>query len=448
MRFIHIRLDIFACICNVCIRFKKVLKMRNIVYLLIGLVVWAVNLQASIYDDMRQNLQNTLQTPGKTVVSLAEDLGVKASTLHSFLSGKSRTSPKVKQAYDTWRATLNVQVDDPEMEELTGAVRKLTFDDVEEEVAEETGLELAPICIPVRGESDDKDAKGTFYDHFVIQSATGHLTKAVSISELNQACEALISYTRDDVSFVLPYGLGSRKLPVFTNNIENEGLLVIAGRMRAKEFDDVRAKTEMRLIREALRRGQPILGICAGAWRVWHVLRQLELDPNFSTPVPEGTVDVVDHGAPRMMSLSMQTQTVGYNIQMHGVEVLPGTLLFSLMNKPQGPLAVNSVHWKAVDAAMSPESVKISARSVAIDLPERRHRCGSVIHPETNTIEAFETQFGSIVMGVQWHLEAYDPKNDESVPHMNILRWMALAGDAYAQKRRVLKQLKQSYETR
>lgn len=429
-------------------------------YLKVGLFLfWGAPLvlRGHTYEEMRADLDGVNQS-GKCVAAIARDLDISSSTLRAFLSGKAQTSPKVKAAYEKWKNSVESPLSEIKRTPIESdhlVAKKLDFSDVEEGGLESSSitassksphvseaLEKAAICIPIRGDADDKDAKGIFYDHYVFQSTTNHLTKAIKPDSTTNAFPALESYGRT-ITTALPYGAGSSVLPVFAADIADEGLLVIPGRMREKEFDAARDAHETKLIRQALMRGQPILGICAGAWRVWHVLRQLEQNPNFDTVVPEGTVIVEDHGAPRMMSLSMSTHKVVYNIQMHGVTIVDDSLLAKIMGDIKDPLLVNSVHWKAVDATQSPKNVKISARSIDVNLPERQNRHGKVMSPQNDIAEAFETSVGSPIMGIQWHPEAYNANDEGSEPHLAILRWMAKAGDVYAQKRRVLKELKQ-----
>ena len=60
--------------------------------------------------------------------------------------------------------------------------------------------------------------------------------------------------------------------------------------------------------------------------------------------------------------------------------------------------------------------------------------------PEEGLVEAFESVSGSPIMGIQWHPEGY---SDKDPAHGNLLKYMALAGTAYAAKRAMLKQLQE-----
>lgn len=56
-------------------------------------------------------------------------------------------------------------------------------------------------------------------------------------------------------------------------------------------------------------------------------------------------------------------------------------------------------------------------------------------------MESFESLLGAPIIGVQWHPEGYDSNKDSS--HSNLLRYMALAGQAYAGKRTIIQQIQE-----
>ena len=51
----------------------------------------------------------------------------------------------------------------------------------------------------------------------------------------------------------------------------------------------------------------------------------------------------------------------------------------------------------------------------------------------------FESNMGAPILGIQWHPEGYN--GDGAPVHKNLLNYMRLAGDAYAAKRNMLKEL-------
>lgn len=448
--------------------------------------------RADVYDDIRTTLSDRVKDC--SIKEVAIEFNVKYSTLYSFLKNKTTQSPTIEKAYNAWKVKFSpektsTQINESEERSSTDAVvQKLNFAfDVQEEAStvivnlnqhfqtqlvtplstdsqdmldklahtttiitepkklnfSPKPLEQAPIHIPIRGSADEKDAKGTHFDHYVVQRATGHLSKAVVPAGTAYPSDALKSYTKQ-ISYALPYGEGSRVLPVQATD-DDGGLLIIPGRMRDRENDPQREQQERELLRKAFLRGQPVLGICAGSWRIWSVLCQLEYDATFRKTCDDGVIDVEDHAASRMMSVSNNTGNVVYNIELHGVDIEETSLLHSMMGKkaPTG-LNVNSVHWKSPDKSKKPNNVNIVGIATEGTAKETKNRHGDIINSEVGAVEAFETVFGAPILGVQWHPEAYNPGGINGDYHLNILRWMAKAGDAYAQKRRILKQLSES----
>lgn len=418
--------------------------MKHISIFILSLLLLITVNCAEIYEDIRSELRTLAN--GSSIVEVAKNIGVNPSTLGSFLRKPNATSPTVKRKYEAWKVKTETpkavlpkanQSKDNLVIKVEPVARKLNFSP--------KPLEKAPIHIPVRGTSDDKDAKGIYFDHYVIQRATGHFSKAVVPDGVVYPFPALNAYIRQN-PYALPYGIeySSRMLPLQVTS-DDGGLLIIPGRMRDREYDIVREAHENALLRKALLRGQPVLGICAGAWRVWEALRRLEIDPDFSQKMQEGLAEVYDHSAARMMSFSESTGQVVYNIQLHGVKVEADSLLYQMMGKSAVEMNVNSVHWKAPDRKTIPSNVRVVAVATKGDVKETRNRHGKVIESELDTVEAFETVFGAPVIGVQWHLEAYNLKDTGSEAHLNILRWMAKAGDVYAQKRKVLAELEEHF---
>jgi len=460
--------------------------------IIFSLYIFTSVIRADVYDDIRTTLSDMAEHT--SIKKVATKFDVKYSTLHSFLKNKTTQSPTIQKAYDAWKMKLTPEKTKAQISEREekpspdSVVQKLDLSsDVQEEASavivnlsqqlqtqvttplstdsqdvldklvypmtiiiepkklnfSPKPLEQAPIHIPIRGSNDEKDAKGTYFDHYVIQRATGHLSKAIVPEGGSYPSTALESYIKQ-VTLALPYGEGARVLPLQATD-DDGGLLIIPGRMRDREYDLVRKEQEIELLRKAFLRGQPVLGICAGSWRIWSVLRQLEQDVSFQKTLDDGLIDVEDHAASRMMSVSDNTGNVVYNIELHGVDIEKTSLLHSMMGeKAPAVLNVNSVHWKSSDKAKKPINVNIVGTSNEGMTKETKNRHGKIIKSEVGAIEAFETTFGVPVIGVQWHPEAYNSSDINSEYHLNILRWMAKAGDAYAHKRRVLKQLSES----
>lgn len=302
------------------------------------------------------------------------------------------------------------------------------------------------IQVPARGYADDKDAKGIFYDWFVFRRATTHEVRIVVDDVQKEPFSSLKSYLKvNPYADQLNTNWNTTKLFLKDVLVDTEaGLLVIPGRMRDREYDSGRTTQENFLIRQALKRGQPILAICAGAWRLWEAVHQLELDPTYKKYIPESLISVEGHVYSRMMSFSEATGKIVYNIGMHEVEIQWDSLLDNALNgkAQKSPVRwkVNSVHWKAVDPGKTPALLKVSADSVISETGIVVPRLGMVF-PQGNVVEAFESKAGSPLMGIQWHPEAYNPGQIGS-EQLNILRYMAKAGDTYRLKRQVVAELK------
>jgi gamma-glutamyl-gamma-aminobutyrate hydrolase PuuD len=152
-----------------------------------------------------------------------------------------------------------------------------------------------------------------------------------------------------------------------------------------------------------------------------------------------GTTEAIDgHLKLPMVKLNHAGTGTDNNEPVHAIRVRQGTLLAGAMGLTKkahdlkqdtqgtvsyhGALGVNSIHGYVVDSRAIPQSLEISA--TADDASE--------------SPEGFESQHGAPILGPQWHPEAdFDRVNYNT----QILSYMALAGDAYVQKRRCLEEL-------
>ncbi len=214
-------------------------------------------------------------------------------------------------------------------------------------------------------------------------------------------------------------------------------MLLIPGRMRENEYDSIRSRHETDLINKACNRGQPILAICAGSWQLWQKLG--------------GSLqDARDHVYSRMVGLSKDGKKSTYNVDIHRLSFEEDSMLASVMKGKPSPyslpvnlhnLTVNSVHWRAPDETTTPTLLKVVARSID-DGSAPNHRTGNHMEPDEDSVEAFESQYGAPLLGIQWHPEAYFGKDfPQDEYHLRIVRFMAQAGDAYAAKRKMIKEL-------
>jgi putative glutamine amidotransferase len=146
----------------------------------------------------------------------------------------------------------------------------------------------------------------------------------------------------------------------------NPALYGAAAAPETDKPDDERDQVELDLIREAIDRDLPVLAICRGQQilNVYHGGTLIQHLPSTS------------HHVRRTPRNPAQPA--------HEVDVVPGTLLWSLVSEPN--LRVNSRHHQALERLG--EHLTISARDV-----------------EDGVIEAVERSDRTFMLAVQWHPE-------------------------------------------
>ncbi len=266
---------------------------------------------------------------------------------------------------------------------------------------------------------EDRQGSGAYFDHYCIQNCTQHPTtiEETYIEEQPAFHYNYINEYLSHQSLTLPQTVTLAPLSY------EEGLLYIPGRMPGTEDDFMRNCVENKLIKNALLRGQPILGVCAGCWQLWKFFGG-------------SLVPITNHLNSQMIRLQraissdiMHVINNGETDQIHTLEInedsLVGIIIQGHSTATHIPLRVNSIHSSAMDMPTLPAELKLSAW--ADDLPEGP------------SIEAIETHFGAPMIGTQWHIEAYF--QTENNPYTPIVIYMAKAGDTYKQKRACLRQL-------
>jgi hypothetical protein len=209
--------------------------MKKYVYICFVLLL-IPNIFGDVYKDIRADLSTLANKT--TVATVARELKVNSNTLRSFLNQQSQTSPKVKKAYEAWRLkttpikvnivvtplALVIKTEAAEATVVTPpptalkVARRLDFSS--------SRLEPAPIHIPIRGSLDDKDAKGIWFDHYVFQRATQHLTKAVVPDGVTYPSPALSTYIRQN-PYALPYDIEHcSQVPPLQATADDAGLLL------------------------------------------------------------------------------------------------------------------------------------------------------------------------------------------------------------------------------
>lgn len=291
---------------------------------------------------------------------------------------------------------------------------------------------------------DDQNGRGAFTDHYTIRRATGKLTAVLAPEsvDLTHFHHQQQQYTAHGKEYPLSLPLCTGSPTVFNHQFSTQtGGLIIPGLARGSEkgtalSEDKREVYEHSLIREARNRGMPILGLCAGSWRLWqHYGGQLKPAQN--------------HCYGGGMFYIKKDGNVGVNKQIHRISVNSTSLLARAMQLPtkRTQPAVNSVHWLAPDIKTLPEDLQVSASAVPDEAIAPNSRQGSTMKVEKKTVEAFETKHGAPVLAIQWHGEAYcDQTSTDSNAklHQNIFQFFAKSAETYKEKQEMLSELKNS----
>lgn len=287
------------------------------------------------------------------------------------------------------------------------------------------GSRPAPILISYRTEQGRR-MHGAFYDHYTVRQITAHET--VLSRAMSQPLNSFTDFIHN-TTFALGINdvRGERIIPIEKDSTDqSSGLLIIPGHA-SNDQDVARKEHEQLLIAQARQRGQPVLALCAGSWRLWQAFG--------------GTTKEVSGHLYSQMPYIITNGGIGNNKQIHRIELQAGSWLGGAMGLKDLSIkpTVNSVHWQAPDIASLPPLLEVSALAVADEQLKPRNRQGDM-NPESE-IEAFATKFGAPMLGVQWHPEAYyknnDSINNHAELHLNLIRYMAKAGDAYQEKRRM-----------
>lgn len=282
-----------------------------------------------------------------------------------------------------------------------------------------------------------KRMHAAFYDHYTVRRIT-HNNTAVVHAPVSKT-DNLRNFLPNTVH-VLGIGdkMGKREMPVFSDNPDEVGLLFIPGRPQGDK-DIARRKFEKSLIKNAYNRGQPILAICAGSWQLWKAFG--------------GKTKSVTGHAYSNMPYIVNGGGIGNNVEIHRIRIIPNTIVAYGMSSPRHPTRkdtplVNSVHWAAPDEKTMPELFEVAASALSDEKIKVKNRQGEM-QPECDSVEAFSTKQGAPMVGIQWHPEAYfENKNDsssEAKRHLNVINYMAKAGDAYHAKRTMLSELKNKF---
>lgn len=191
-----------------------------------------------------------------------------------------------------------------------------------------------------------------------------------------------------------------------------------------------RAGYELRLLGIARNRGIPILAVCAGSWRLLESyggkVRTLEIVPRNKHKALKPSDTWKIENAIRLVGAKMLIKLMeakGYQAsQLTSVSNLPRITLTTPEGQTStvvthGVHGINSTHWAV--ASTTPQITLTTPEGWTSALVERQLASGtgnpsqlleiSAVDPDTDTVEAFESLYGSPTMGIQWHPESYLP---------------------------------------
>lgn len=285
--------------------------------------------------------------------------------------------------------------------------------------------------------------KASFYDHYTLQRHTGFPTAVLRAKNPEIKTKYLADYISAQTVNLPHSPLDKdlkRPIPVELESQLDGGLLFVPGMTRdsyeKKPYaHQVRVKFEKEVIQDALRRGRPILAVCAGTWTLWEALG--------------GKINTVsDHNYGGGMPRISVTGKMTYNKHIHDVEIKTGTLLHDMMGfggeVDNKILPANSVHWMAPDDSYIPDNFQISAvskKNASVSIQTRQQ---NQMSPDEGTVEGFSSVLGAPIAGFVWHLEAFDwtSHNSADIANNQALLFMAKAGSAYRAKQNMLRDYK------
>tara|TARA_R110002110_G_scaffold415856_3_gene658488 strand:+ start:68262 stop:69293 length:1032 start_codon:yes stop_codon:yes gene_type:complete len=302
--------------------------------------------------------------------------------------------------------------------------------------------EKAPVVISYRLEGKHL-GKAAFYDAYTLANHTGFPVSFVHSEDDSIKDKYLLDYIKTqtiNIPHVTMNPASGRPEPATLDSYKKGGLLVIPGMTRESyektpPVHNIRMKFEKSIIDDALRRGRPILAICAGSWTLWEALG--------------GTLVSVDGhnyggGMPRINAKGTMT----YNVHIHDVRVKKNSLLHTAMalgnSQQERLLPANSIHWMAPNSESLPSNFEVSATARKSPSVLLKTRQKTVMTPDDNTVEAFSSLHGVPILGFVWHPEAFDFKKNSGAELSNskALLFMAQAGSAYKAKQDMLNDYK------
>lgn len=356
--------------------------------------------------------------------------------------------------------------------------------------------QLSEQAIPVIFPRSCGSGKGSSFDHRTIQHITGEPTALYSATTDNPLVKTFQNhYVNNDV-FDFPHSdkrensINGRPFPPVVDDANpQKGTLIIPGKHSKTKISSEQLVKESQSIRLALLQGQPIVGICGGAWQLFKQLVEQEklqtIDKNKRWPDLLDSSDFLDINHHNYGGGMPRIGAEGYvvcNAPVHELRIEKDSLLASAMTLTSNKfdtetlttvtdtdiedgrrrITVNSVHPKVINPKNKPSSVKISALSYFNRQDEAgqkgllkplKTRQGELMQPE-RCVEAFEIESGAPVLGIQWHPEAYTPlrltkkqfdstaikdfEERNTASQGALIQYMAKAGEAFRHRRALL----------
>ena len=299
----------------------------------------------------------------------------------------------------------------------------------------------AGIVISYRTEGKEP-GKAAFFDAYTFASHSGFKVCFAASSHPDVKQKHLADYIQTQ-TFNIPNALVDatirRPLPVFVANPNAGGLLILPGMTRDSyeknpSLHQHRMAFETGLLKESLRRGRPILAVCAGSWTLWEALG--------------GSITKVEHHNYTTMPRINAKGKMTYNVHVHDIVVQDDSLLADALDLDSGKrgrsLPVNSIHWMAPTRSKIPAGFQVAATAKTNPSVDLKTRQSTPMTPVQDTVEAFSSTTGAPVFGIQWHPEAFDfnKKSGADAQNTSAIVFMAKAGTAYKCKQEMLGEFK------
>ncbi|KAF2074712.1 hypothetical protein CYY_003988 [Polysphondylium violaceum] len=364
----------------------------------------------------------------------------------------------------------------------------------QKELTPNQGEESVIVGLPYRG------PKGTIFDSLAFQS-----NQMVTIPLCKEIDSTYNQRRINEELRVLTYNL-SKKIEIQSNYVSPYvDIIVIPGRSRKFEHEQKRANTDGNLISQALKLGQPILGICAGEWRLFAHLCRRDLTLKFWEKIADMKIKMLKNAQETLNFFKKCEDDIEKSL--YNLDTLDGNLKYcelwieKINNQLQGLVLDDDVKiLKSLFEKIMQDDTEFlkdtqnhnSRRMMSISLVQNKVNYNNMVHslelkdslvkqfmekkdtveifeeksvnsvhwrainekhlpngveigaisPHDGVPEAFSSTLGSPLMGVQWHPEAYNANHPHQAPHRRMIQRMGVCGLAYRARCKALQLLK------